>query len=116
MEETKKPATDVEGWGGAAKLVADTVKENRALASEVLQSARRESKAKNIAIICMAIALIAIPAIMSITYYRNDERWRDFLSEYDIITQDGEGVNYYNSEIGGNVTYGTENNEEKESQ
>lgn len=37
---------------------------------------------------------------------RNNQRWLEYLSEYDFISQDGEGINYFNSDIGGNVTNG----------
>lgn len=82
MEETKKTTEKVESWDGAINLVADTVKANRALASETIQSARRESKAKDLALICMTVIIITI----IFAYFKNDEHWRNLFGEYDFVT------------------------------
>ncbi|MFG6330506.1 MAG: hypothetical protein K1W28_01550 [Lachnospiraceae bacterium] len=39
---------------------------------------------------------------------RNNQRWIEYLSQYDFVSQDGEGYNYYNSDVGGDVVNGTE--------
>lgn len=84
------------------------------LATEIIQGGRRESKAKDFAIVCMAIASAVIALGMALINYKNDEHWREMFGEYDFITQDGEGYNYYNSDIGGNVTNGATSSEEAE--
>lgn len=40
---------------------------------------------------------------------RNNQRWIEYLSQYDFVSQDGEGYNYYNSDVGGDVVNGMEN-------
>ena len=52
---------------------------------------------------------------LSVTNYRysqanerNNQRWIDYLSQYDFVTQDGDGYNYFNSNVEGNVNNGTE--------
>lgn len=40
---------------------------------------------------------------------RNNQRWIEYLSQYDFVSQDGEGYNYYNSDVSGDVVNGTEN-------
>lgn len=44
----------------------------------------------------------------SLANERNNQRWIEYLSQYDFVSQDGEGYNYYNSGIGGDVHNGTE--------
>lgn len=39
---------------------------------------------------------------------RNNQRWIEYLSQYDFVSQDGEGYNYYNSDVGGDVVNGKE--------
>lgn len=39
---------------------------------------------------------------------RNNQRWIEYLSQYDFVSQDGEGYNYYNSDVSGDVVNGTE--------
>lgn len=38
----------------------------------------------------------------------NNKRWIDYLAQYDFISQDGEGYNYINTDIDGDVVNGTE--------
>ncbi len=96
MDENKK-----ESW--------KTVEE--CLASEIVGGTRRESKAKNIGIVCVtAIAAISIVGLL-IVNHNNTKSFLNYLSEYDFVSQDGEGFNYYNSDIGGNVNNGPENQE-----
>lgn len=99
MEDNKKSA-----WEGLEKH----------LASEIIQGSERVSKAKDLAIVCLTIAVIGIASVMAIINYKNDCAWRELFASYDYITQDGEGFNYFNSEIGGDVNYGAENQETKE--
>lgn len=103
------------------------------LASEIINGMSRESKAKDFAQIISSILLGGIIAGLIITnhaqmklLYENDSQWRqtvektnkewsDYLSQYDFISQDGEGYNYYNSEIGGDVINGTTDTATEES-
>lgn len=55
---------------------------------------------------------------LSVTNYRysqanekNNQRWIEYLSQYDFVAQEGEGYNYFNSDIGGDVINGQEDTE-----
>ncbi len=57
------------------------------------------------------VGLLILLAIGIFVFFANDEKWRELFSSYDYVSQDGQGYNYYNSEIGGNVSNGTEGEE-----
>lgn len=38
---------------------------------------------------------------------RNNQRWINYLSQYDFVSQDGDGYNYFNSDVDGDVLNGT---------
>lgn len=44
----------------------------------------------------------------SLANERNNQRWIEYLSQYDFVTQDGDGYNYFNSDVGGDVVNGKE--------
>lgn len=56
------------------------------------------------AVLCLAITNYRY----SLANERNNQRWIEYLSQYDFVTQDGEGYNYYNSDVGGDVHNGAE--------
>lgn len=101
MDENKK-----ESW--------KTVEE--CLASEIIGGVRKESRAKSIGIVCVtAVSAIAIIGLLAINH-ANTKSFLNYLSEYDFVSQDGEGYNYYNSDIGGNVSNGPENQKTEKSE
>lgn len=118
MSEDKKTWTEFENW----------------LASEIISSQVRISRAKDIGIVCVTVvACVAIGGLLAVNHvkdqvmYKNDSQWReaversnqrwiDYLSEYDFVTQDGEGINYYNSDIGGDVNNGATGSETEKSE
>ena len=73
-------------------------------ATEIFHEFKVQSR---IATIGLLVALV----IGIFVFFANDERWRDLFSSYDYVSQDGEGQNYYNNEVGGNVKNGSENKE-----
>lgn len=81
------------------------------LASEIIAGKERLSHAKDIVIIGLFIAVISITIVMAALNYMNDRDWRKLFASYDYVSQDGEGYNYYNSDIGGDVNNGTESTE-----
>lgn len=85
-----------------------------ALASEVIAWGHKVSKAKDFAIGCLVLGIIIVGIGMAIINYCNDRDWRELFSSYDYVSQDGEGYNYYNSGIGGNVENGSEDKETEE--
>ncbi len=55
-------------------------------------------------VLCLAI----INYRYSLANEQNNQRWIEYLSQYDFVSQDGDGYNYFNSDVGGDVVNGTE--------
>lgn len=85
-----------------------------ALASEILTRREEASKAKNFAIICLTVGIVVIGVGMAAINYMNDRDWRELFASYDYVSQDGNGYNYYNADIEGDVNNGPENQEKEE--
>lgn len=81
MEENKKPS-----WKGIEEFFA----------TSVIQQAERSAKRWFIAWLITLAALIV-----------TNSYWIYVLNSYEYVYQDGEGENYYNNEIGGDVENGT---------
>lgn len=84
------------------------------LAMEVLKQEQRKSKALifglTAGLIISGISTVATTVCGKMerenlvqTNYQNDCEWRKLFSEYDYISQDGNGENYYNSNVSGEV-------------
>ena len=91
-----------------------TAENNQPLASETIALQREQFiLLAKIAFWAMALEALVIAGLLIVNTLhaqaneRNNQRWLEYLSEYDFISQDGEGVNYFNSEISGNVTNGS---------
>lgn len=82
MDENKEAS-----WNDAEKFV-----------SELVQDVQRQSKRWFIAFLLSLAALV-----VTNTY------WIYVFNSYEYVSQDGEGYNYYNSDIEGDITNGTEN-------
>lgn len=89
MEESNNKANneEVTTWEDAEKLV-----------TEVLRDNQRQAKR------WFAAFLITLAALVATNTY-----WIYVFNSYEYVSQDGEGYNYYNSEIGGDVENGTKN-------
>lgn len=89
MEESNNKANneEVTTWDDAEKLVTEVFRDNQ-----------RQAKRWFVAFLITLAALVATN-----TY------WIYVLNSYEYVSQDGEGYNYYNSEIGGDVENGTKN-------
>ena len=74
-------------WNNAEKFV-----------SELFQDIQRQSKRWFIAF------LVTLAALIGTNIY-----WIYQWNSYDYISQDGEGYNYYNADVEGDVNNGTEN-------
>lgn len=84
------------------------------LASEIIENTKREARGMLVGIICETIlASVAIIGLL-IANHTNTTYFLGYLSEYDFVSQDGEGYNYYNSGVGGNVSNGSENQKTEE--
>lgn len=97
-------------WGEIEKKHAE-MQSREALASEVIEWNHKISKAKDFAIGCLTAGIIIVGIGMAIINYCNDRDWRELFSSYDYVSQDGDGYNYYNSDVGGDVNNGTESKE-----
>ncbi len=73
------------------------------LALEILKQEQAKSKAKNVGIISLTVAVVIIAIGMAIINYQNDREWRELFDSYDFISQDGEGFNNVNSGTQGNL-------------
>lgn len=92
------------------------------LAMEVLKQEHRKSKALifglTAGLIISGISTVATTVCGKMerenlvqTNYQNDCEWRKLFSEYDYISQDGNGENYYNSNVSGEVNNGATSEE-----
>ena len=79
-------------WDDAGKMV-----------SELIHDIKSQSKRWFVAF------LITLAALVGTNAY-----WIYQWNSYDYISQDGEGYNYYNADIEGDIMNGTENQEEEE--
>ena len=79
-------------WSDAGKFV-----------SELIQDAQRQSKRWFIAFVVTLVALVGTNAY-----------WIYQWNSYDYVSQDGEGYNYYNADVEGDITNGSENQAEEE--
>lgn len=78
------------------------------LALEILKQEQSKSKAKNVGIISLTVAVVIIAIGMAIINYQNDKEWRELFNSYDYISQDGEGFNNVNSGTQGNLDNSSE--------
>lgn len=108
QEKVKAP----ENWEEIEQKYAE-MQSRETLASEVISWSHKVAKAKDFAIGCLVAGIIIVGIGMAIINYCNDRDWRELFSSYDYVSQNGEGYNYYNSGIGGNVENGAENQEEE---
>lgn len=79
------------------------------LAMEVLKQEQDKSKAKNVGVISLTVAVIVITLGMAIINYRNDCDWRELFGSYDYVSQDGSGYNNINTGTQGDVNNGSKN-------
>ena len=121
-------------WQDIQKVYADAIarekessQEKVTIASETISDLQKRNKTKDMHLLYVVIALIVSVSVMSGFNYKNNNQWRkvveqsnqkwiDYLSQYDFVSQDGEGYNYYNSDVGGDVNNGAESQKEKEAE
>lgn len=87
MDEIKKT-----GWESAEALV-----------SELVRDMKNQSKRWFIAF------LVTLLALMGTNFY-----WIYQWNSYDYVSQDGEGYNYYNADVEGDIVNGTADSQEEE--
>lgn len=87
MEQNNKSAT----WQQAEQEIAEKINkpQTKHLALEILEQEHRVSKAKDLGVIGLTVAVIVIAIGLSIINYKNDCDWREFFSEnHTGITKD----------------------------
>lgn len=110
-------------WDDVFNFMARSKKttQEETLASEIIRTLgeKEEKNGKTVtkllvftgAIITM---LLFVDYSLAQTNERNNQKFLEYLSQYDFVSQDGEGFNYYNSDVGGDVNNGTTGTEEEE--
>lgn len=93
------------------------IKETETTASEIIGGLRKENNAIRTGIVCMTIvfSIIGIGMVYLLFHQiqsneRNNQRWLEYLEQYDFVSQDGEELNNYNTGSQGDVS----NNEDSE--
>jgi len=84
------------------------------IAMEILKHEQDKSKAKNVGVISLTVAVIVIAIGMAVINYRNDCDWRELFGSYDYVSQDGEGFNNVNTGTQGDLNNGSESKETEE--
>lgn len=91
--------------------------ETTTTASEIIARLQKEKDAIKTGIVSMTIvfSIIVIGMVYLLFHQiqsneRNNQRWIEYLSEYDFVSQDGEELNNYNTGSQGDVS----NNEDSE--
>ena len=90
-----------------------TTEQNETIATETInmlgnQCTRLERIIRNVlvfvglVVLCLAITNHRL----SQANERNNQRWIDYLSQYDFVSQDGDGYNYFNADVNGDVVNG----------
>lgn len=99
-KENKSP----ENWHEVIERFAEMQKDSSdKLTSEILKDKDKEGKRwRTVAIVLSALLFLS------------NFIWLVQWTSYDYVSQDGEGYNYYNSDVDGSVTNGTADQEEEE--
>ena len=97
----EKQSNEPESWSEVIKHYAELQKQadesKKELVSELLEDADRRDKRKNRIIIGLIFSIVIL--VLYFIYQWNS---------YDYVSQDGEGYNYYNADIEGDVNNGTD--------
>lgn len=73
-----------------------------------LQRMEKLSQYTIIALTVISIGLLVVNYRHAIAYETINRQWIEYLSQYDFVSQDGDGYNYFNSNVEGDVNNGTE--------
>lgn len=136
MGENNKETSNIPNWRDVQQAYADAIMEIRGssehqqtLASETIKDLQNQcSKKNNIIWHTITIAFLSVLAaflMANINQAKSEDKWRqtmermnqgwiDYLSQYDFVSLDGTGTNYYNSEVGGDVRNGAAGTETEE--
>lgn len=73
-----------------------------------LQRMEKLSQYTIIALTVISIGLLVVNYRHAIAHETINRQWIEYLSQYDFVSQDGDGYNYFNSNVEGDVNNGTE--------
>lgn len=120
MEKNNSTKVKEENQEQVVKKVEFPTSEHFAM--EILKQEKDKSRAKNLGVIGLtigfiglAIATVTITIHLSNINYQNDCDWRKLFSDYDFISQDGEGINNANYGEQGDLNNGAKDKVEEES-
>ena len=110
----EKQNNEPANWTEIIKNYADLQKQadesKEKLTTGILEDNDKKDRRKNKII----FGLIAVIAVLAAGLIGSNVFWVYQWNSYDYISQDGEGYNYYNSDIEGDVDNGAENTSEEE--
>ena len=107
MEEGKKP----ENWEEVYKMILDSqADKSKELVSEMLSDAEKRDEKNRRTIKALVISNIITVILLGVVVMYSLHMW----NSYDYVSQDGEGYNYYNADVEGDITNGSENQTEEE--
>lgn len=84
------------------------------MATAVLYHVEKAARTRAIFETVAFLALAALLAYQINVNKQNDREWRELFGSYNYVSQDGNGQNYYNSGVEGDVNNGTTSTEFKE--
>ena len=94
----KKGLENAKDWTEAEiKIAEKLLASNDGLAKDVVEQSKHNARR-------WFVAWIITLAVLAAT----NAAWIYVFQSYDYVSQDGEGYNYYNSDVGGNVNNGPE--------
>ena len=96
MEEDKKP----ENWEEVYKMIV----------SEMLSDAEKRDDKNRRTILLLVISNIITVILLVVVVMYSLHMW----NSYDYVSQDGEGYNYYNEDVEGDILNGTADQEKEE--
>lgn len=126
MQENEKKKIEEKAtptWGDVLDMIGNMskIQANQTMASETIGELKRETLRRGfgmavsgIVFSVVIIGLLLVNHSHALANERINQCWIEYLSQYDFVSQDGEGYNYYNSDVGGDVVNGTENPKEEE--
>lgn len=71
-----------------------------------LERLEKLAKYAIIAVTVIFIGLLTVNYRHAVSHETINKQWLEYISQYDFVTQDGDGYNYFNSDIDGDVVNG----------
>ena len=107
MEEGKKP----ENWEEVYKMILESqADKSKELVSEMLSDAEKRDEKNRRTIKALVISNIITVILLVVVVMYSLHMW----NSYDYVSQDGEGYNYYNEDVEGDILNGTTDQEKEE--